>query len=180
LLASRAFTVNSNAVPNVTALGAVTKKCVAWFTEDSDVVTSAQSDDTPASSSIQFKTVGMSLAFIGVLPSICCGTPSGISILLSRRREYTVDFYGFGLPLQSFQKQRTGRPGQCPCLNQKSHDMLDFEPISRTRSPDNSPPSSRLVSPCCRAYSAGSGNASVEVSIASTLWIEHLDVAKTE
>jgi hypothetical protein len=76
-----------------------------------------------------------------------------------------VDRY-FGEPhlrdlfLYSFQGQRTGRARQGLCPNQ----MAMICPISKRshRHPSlNSPPSSRLVSPSCRAYPAGNGKASI-------------------
>src|ERR1039457_2641975 len=48
-----------------------------------------------------------------------------------------------------------------PLPRPKSHDLPDFESISRTPPPANSPPLSRLVSPCRRAHPAGNGNGNV-------------------
>ena len=74
------------------------------------------------------------------------GILTGISILLSRRRQYTASCSCCDLFLHSFRSQRTGRAPQGLCRNQKA--MIC--PISKRslRHPSlNSPPSSRLVSP---------------------------------
>ena len=89
---------------------------------------------------------------------------AGIFILLSRRRQYTASCRYCDLFLHSFQSQRTGRARQGLCQNPKA--MIC--PISKRflRHPSlNSPPSSRLVSPGCRAYPAGSGKAGIRRSM---------------
>ena len=108
--------------------------------------------------------------------SICGQTPENYSNAISYVRiqpEFPFCFPGYdSIPsmsqLRSFSafvpepKNRTRPAGPLP--EPKGHDLPHFEAISQTPSL-NSPLSSRLVSPGCRAYPAGSGKARIRRSM---------------
>ena len=103
--------------------------------------------------------------------------------MLVRRRQYTASCRCCDLFLHSFQSQRTGRARQSLCRNQKAMICPISKRFLRYLS-FNPPPSSRLVSPSCRAYPAGSGKASICRSMLPNRrrfrWLDSLQLSRVD